>query len=664
MWGCGCSWTGSAERPGTEPARDGPVPVMRSGLRRAVLLASLLAGVALRPAPALARGAPADTTPGARPDTAAAPDTSRGAVPDTTPGTAGDTAARRDTSRAAGSDTAQADSTRARKAPPFPEALEPSDPALAVDVHTWDRSQILASASQSLLDFLEWEVPGLTALRVGYFGGPHVVQDGVLGPGFLQVVVDGRQLDPLEGSTLDLLRIALVQVERIRVVRGAGRLRIEVTTLHHGREPAYSSIQGGTGRPSLNLVRGAFANGLGRHVQLAAAGDFMEVTGGPTPANGTDGWARVGWMPEGGKVGLEVRGRSQSLERTVVENTKFTRTELAVHGRADLASWLQADAWGARERRSPDTTAAATGPAPTVTDDQASLSLTAAGEGGFGRAVVRARSGSAYPSLEGQVEGGFGPLPWLRVSATARTASWKPFRTTSAEVAVRAEPHLPGSLGLVLHGSAATGSRGVPRPLSGAGPDSLSFDALAGSAELTLGPYALAGRGTWQRLSRQLPFGFAFDSALSAGPGTTVGGFEGRLEGPLIPVAALADRVRVRGVWRRNVRMSGGSLRYLPGDQAFGEVEFRDAFFQNSLHLRLAFGLTYRGVTATASPGHDGTELLPSQTLALGRAEIRIDRFRIWWVGRDFEEIDTGDIAGIPHPLAPNVVGVTWEWSN
>ncbi|HKK07633.1 MAG TPA: hypothetical protein VKA44_01975, partial [Gemmatimonadota bacterium] len=241
---------------------------------------------------------------------------------------------------------------------------------------------------------------------------------------------------------------------------------------------------------------------------------------------------------------------------------------------------------------------------------------------------------------------------------------WSPFRTRSAELSVRAQPRLPGSLRLVLHGSAATGSRGVPRPLLAGGPDSVSFDALAGSAELRLGPYTFGGRGTWQRLSRQLPFAFGFDSALSAGPRTTVGGFEGSVEGPLLPVDGLTDRVRVRGTWRREVRMSGGALRYLPGDQAFGEVAFRDAFFENSLHLSVGFGLTYRGAMATASPGRDGTELLPAQTLAVGRAEIRIDRFRIWWVGRDFQQIDVGDIAGIPHPLAPNVVGVTWEWSN
>ncbi|HKK08013.1 MAG TPA: Plug domain-containing protein, partial [Gemmatimonadota bacterium] len=353
---------------------------------RAAVLAGVLAGLVLAPGSVLARPPAArDTVPGAPPDTSGAhSDTVPAAAPDTVPG---DTV-RADTVHADSvpADTARADTAAAPEAPPFPEELEPSATALAVDVHTWDRSQILASASQSLLDFLEWELPGLTALRVGYFGGPHVVQDGALGAGFLELVVDGRPLDALEGSTPDLLRISLAQVQRIRVLRGADHLRIEVTTLHHGREPAYSSIQGGAGRPSLNVIRGAFANGLGSHVQLAGAGDFLDVSGGPTPANWTDGWAKVSWMPSGGRVGLEVRGRSQSVERTLLDDEKFSRSQLEIHGRADPASWLQVDAWAARERRTPD----ASDSLPTVTDDQGSLTLTAAGSTAFGRATVLA----------------------------------------------------------------------------------------------------------------------------------------------------------------------------------------------------------------------------------------------------------------------------------
>jgi len=663
VWACGCSWTGSVGLRRADPGRAGRVRSARTTLLRLLIPIGALAVLALGAAPASARprgtsgfalAAAGDTTPPADTTGRAPADTTRGAPADTTAS---------DTTRAAADTTAAGDTTAA-EAPPFPAAVEPPDAALGAEVRSWDRTQILASSAESLLGFLEWELPGLTGLRVSYFGGPHLALDGVLGPGFVRVLVDGRELDPLEGRTPDLTRIPLVQIERLRVIRGADRLRIEVTTLSHGRGPAYSSIQGGTGRPSLNLIRGAFANGWGSHVQFAGAGDFLDVTGGPTPASWTDGWARVGWMPGGGHVGIEVRGRSQSVERTPTGvSDKFSRTDVALHGRADLGPGVQLDAWAARTRRTPDAGAATSDTVPTVTDDQGTLSLTAAGDRAFGQAVLRARSGDARPRVEGEVSAGVGPAPWLRLSAGARTASWSAFTTRSAEVAVRVEPRPSAALGLVLTGSAATGTRGVPRPLAGTA-DSVSFDALAGSAQLRLGPYTLTGRGTVQKLGRQLPLGFAFDTALAAGPAATVGGFEGGVEGPLIPVPVLADRVRVRGVWRRESLLSGGPLRYVPGNRALGVVEFRDAFFDRSLHLRLAFGATYRGPMATGVPGQAVTDLLPGQSLAIGRAEIRIDRFRIWWVGHDFGEIDAGDIAGIPHPLAPNVVGITWEWSN
>lgn len=686
MWGCGCSWTGSEALRRAERARP-PAGRRRSGgpagARTLVAVAVVLVALGLTTAPGWAAPraeapprparealASSDTTPPVVPDTTPpqATDTTKAELPatavpeaDTVPPTTSDTLA------AARRDSAAADTTRPT-APPFPEGLEPAPSVRALETRTWDRSDLMATSSRSLLDFLEWEVPGLTTIRAGYFAGPHLALDGLFGPGFVRVTIDGRQLDPLEGSAVDLFRIALVQVARITMVRGADGIQIDVTTLHHDEGPAYSSIEGGTGRPSLNTVRGAFANGIGTHVQLAAAGDFMQVQGGQTPSSWTDGWAKVDWMPFGKSVGLEVRGRSQSVERNIEGNEKFSRTDVDLHGRADLAPWLQVDAWAGRSRRSPSSSSSAlsgtSAPAvPVVTDEMGSLAITAAGGSGFGRAAFRARNGSAYPTIQGEFEGGLGITSWLHVEVGGDVATWDRFETRSARLALSITPHMTGPVGVVLRGSAARGSRGVPRPLS-LSSDSLTFDALAGSAGIRLGPYSLTGRGTWQRLSRQLPFGFGFDSALAPGAGATVGGFEGRADGPLIPFGALASRVRVRGWWRHEVRLSGGALRYVPGDEAFGAIEFRDSFFQDNLHLRAEFGALYRGVMATSRPGQSSAELLPAQTLTLGRAEIRIDRFRIWWAGHDLGMMDFGDVAGIPHPLAPNLVGVTWEWSD
>ncbi len=597
----------------------------------------VLPGGSARAAPALVR---ADTVP---PDTLAAPSARADTLPaDTLP-----------------ADTTGADTT-AHKAPPFPAALEWPDSLGSASVRSWDRDALIAADPQNLLDFLEREMPGVTGLSAGYFAGPFVAMDGEFGPGFVQVIVDGRELDPLEGGTVDLRRVSLIGAERLRVLREAGSLRIEITMISHDRGPAYSRLEAATGRPAVNTVRGVFTNGIGTHVQLAGAGDFLDVAGAPTPAHRLDGWARVGWVSGGGHVGIEVRGRSESVESTVLSDQKFSRSEAYLHFRADLAPWLQADGWAGRSARSPDATS---GSGPTTADRRGLVSLTAV-PGPFSmRATFEGHTGTLYPRFRGALRSGWSLKSWLHADAGASWSSWTRFRTHSGRAGLAVKPRTAGAVGLTLRGSAVAGTRGVPYPLQGTA-ESVGFDALDGTATLQLGPYTLEGRGIWQKLSRQLPLGFAFDTTLGPTQGSTVGGFEGRVHGPPIPAGVLRDHLEVSGVWRHLGRLSGASLRYVPPDLAYGEVAVHGDLFQNNLHVTAALGASYRAAMATSRPQQSGAGFLPARTLALGRVEIRIERFRFWWVGHDLGLIDEGDIVGLPHPLGVNLVGVSWEWSN
>jgi hypothetical protein len=627
---------------------------------RAPAVLGAFAGALASLAPVPAIGAPAHPSPASASRAVPAVGQSAGPGRDTVPRDTvpADTTVSADT--VAGDTTASASDSIARpEAPPFPAELEPPDSLSSATVRSWDREALLAAAPQSLLDFLEHEEPGLTGLSADYFAGPFVALDGVFGAGFVHVIVDGLEMDPLEGGIVDLRRVSLIQVERLRVVREAGSARIEITTISHGKGPAYSRIEAGTGRPSLNTVRGVFANGLGAHVQMAGAGDFLDVAGAPYPAHRLDGWGRLSLMPGSGRIGIEVRGRSESIDRQPFGLESFSRGEAYLHARADLASWLQADGWAGRSTRSAD----ASSGAPAVTARQAALTLTAVPGKAYARASLRARNRPSRPTVEGRLESGLSLNDWLRVEAGGQWSSWRRFKARSGRVGVAVRPRLGGVLDLTLRGSAAAGSRGVPSPAAGTA-DSITFDALDGVAELRLGPYRLEGRGVWQKVSRQLPFGFAFDSALAAAPGATVGGFEGRADGPAIPVGVLEEHLHFTGVWRHMGRLSGASLRYVPSDLAYGEIALESDLFQNSLHLTMAFGASYRAAVATARPGQSGSELLPSRTLALGRVEIRIDRFRLWWTGHDLGLLDAGDFAGVAHPLGVNLVGVSWEWSN
>jgi hypothetical protein len=628
-------------------AAHGPTASGVLGVLAGILIGLAPGAAVATPSPAGAGTAMVDTVPPA--DTATHADTA--SAQDTVPATG---------PRPAGTDTSTAADTTARpEAPAFPAALELPDSLRTVSVRSWSREELIAAAPQNLLDFLERQMPGLMGLSAGYFAGPFVAMDGAYGPGFVAVIVDGRELDPLGGGMVDLRRISLISVDRLSVAREAGSVRIEVTTVSHGEGPAYSRLEAATGRPSLNSVRGVFANGIGAHLQMAGAGDFLDVAGGLTPAHRLDGWARVAWMPTGGRVGFEVRGRSESIERTILGQEKFSRGELFLHGRADLTGWLQADGWAGRSTRRPD---ASTGGIE-ISDRQAALTLTALPGPASVRAAFRAWSGPSRPRMEGSLEAGVALNRWLRLEAGGDWTSWADFDAHTERLGVLVHPHTGGAIGLSLRGSVASGSRGVARPLQGTA-DSVGFDAFEGVADLRLGPYRLEGRGTWQKVSRQLPFGFAFDSALAPAAGATVGGFESRVEGPALPVGVLSDRLTFVGVWRHSNRLAGAGLRYVPADVAYGEIALRGDLFQDNLHILMAFGGSYRSAMATSRPGQAGVVLLPARSLALGRVEIRIDRFRLYWEGHDLGLVNSADFEGLVHQGGVNVVGVSWEWSN
>ncbi|NNK49466.1 MAG: Plug domain-containing protein, partial [Gemmatimonadetes bacterium] len=118
--------------------------------------------------------------------------------------------------------------------------------------YEWDRDTILRSNAMTLQDLLSELVPGFTALRTTWFGGPHYAIQGVLGAGFLSVCMDGRELTTLDAGQVDLTRIALASVESVRVRRRADGWVAEVTTLRRAERAAYSRITGGTGDPGLS----------------------------------------------------------------------------------------------------------------------------------------------------------------------------------------------------------------------------------------------------------------------------------------------------------------------------------------------------------------------------------------------------------------------------
>ena len=166
------------------------------------------------------------------------------------------------------------------------------------------RDRILQSNALTLLELLE-EYPGFMPLRATWFGGPHQVMAGGLGPAFLTVRVNGREVTTMDGGQPDLTRFPLAYLQRVRLVRANAGWVVEITTLAREKRDAYSRIEGGTGDPGLSRLRLVFDNGLGRSFRVAASADLVDVTSDHS-SNDFDFFGLVEWVPVRARVHVSV----------------------------------------------------------------------------------------------------------------------------------------------------------------------------------------------------------------------------------------------------------------------------------------------------------------------------------------------------------------------
>lgn len=592
---------------------------------------------------------------------------------------------------AAPADTVQADTsaTGAGEGPAssFPDRLEAGTDRTAAHVETWTRDDLLDSSAHSLQDFLLDHASGVLPLRAGFFFGPHQLADGPWTAGGVRIVVDGRELPPLASGQADVSRISLATLERIRLVRRAGGTVLEVTTLDHEGDEAYSRISAGTGQPGADGIRGLFTNAAGQDFTVQGAVDHLNVGVGEMSGNRLDAWAKLSWMPGAGGTGVEVIWRSEAVERTLRDSTvELDRGELFLHGRTILADGLQADAWVGRTTRDPrpaffpeEMTPSDTLPPDSVGSDslpgdmdeagpesfdvrQLAGSLTYRGEDLFLRASGGTLEGKGTPDFEGELRGSvrLGPLV---AEGGLEAASWERVSTSawSGGIAYR-----PGWWeGAALRVEAVTGSRAIPRPERAVG-DSLvqDYDAISAGTELELGPYRLSGTVARKNLDRQLPFGGFFDRTLPATGEISLTDLEARVEGPLIPLGFFGDHLTLRGFWRssRPADEEGASPYYLPETLARGEGLFRHTFFEDNLEVRLVGRVVHRDVMITAGSGEDGLVTLPAETTFRSEVVIRIDTFRIWWRTDNLSGVEQRDFGELVFPATRNVFGVRWEF--
>jgi len=596
----------------------------------------------------------------------AEPDTA-GAVPDTVP-TPGDTAA--------------ADTIPRAFLPglSFPERPGDRAETAASEVRTWERSDLLDTSALTLADFLQDRAAGVHVLRAGYFFGEHHLMDGLAGPAGVRVLVDGIEMLPLAGGQPDLSRISLVAVDRIRLERRAGETLLRIELNEHPGGEAYSRINAGTGQPAADLVRGVFTNGAGRSVTVTGAVDHLNVDAGEGEGRRLDAFASASWMPFGPDFGVRVRWKNESVERTRAGTTEeFSRRDLGLRMRADVAEGVQLEAWGATARRDPQPPFLPTPPVeepppgeepvpgeepepPELSADQLGARFTVRTGGARLEGRYARIDAEGMPEGRGGLEGGvrLGPLV---ADASYGWTSWDGFSTSvlSGGLALR-----PGGFPASLRVSGATGSRAVALP-GRAVADSAryDFDAIGAGADVELGPYRIGGSVHRRTQERHPSFGGSFDRLLPPGPEVEATFLTGRFAGPIVPFGFLRDRLRVDGFWRSASFADESSLPYyVPRELGRGEVYVHDRFFEDNLEVRLALRAERRGEMATARPGSDQPVLVEPRTVLGTDLLIRIDVFRIWWRVENLRSGEHRDFADLPYPTRRNVFGVRWEFFN
>lgn len=554
--------------------------------------------------------------------------------------------------------------------PPIPEPRPPDEddfqrfplrllPAAAATtpVYVCDRECLLDSPWLTLAELVSTVTPGLLPVRAGWFSGPHHLVQGLGGAGTVRLSVDGRDLLPLESGQADLLRISLVQLDEVRVYRRADGVVVDVSTRRHERPTAYSRITGGSAQPRGELLRGIFTNRWGRQFLVGAAFDLVDLQEEGRPHDRFDFWGRLSWVPDTDRTGLELDYRSQSLGRVAADTVDLGRRDLVLRGRTRLGDDVEVEAVAGRsELQEGDERIRRT--------LEAGLSLAAR----LNRVEVvgsaRLYDGEGLPSGALRGRTGIQLSDGLSLDVGAEVSSWPEFTAAEGRAALALE--VDAGLPLLLGLDGATGRRGVPRPTIQEA-DSVSYDAAAAAVETALGPYRLRGRGSWERTSRHLSLGAAFDRQVAPRGETELLAWEVGLEGPVLPVGAIVPGLSTmtgQGYWRFQEPVGGEDRLYVPRHLAGGRLLFVDHFFEENLEIRLAADVLYRGAHLAAGSGRMEPVALPRQTLFFGHFQARIAGFRLFWKFLNPAALTLTEVADVPIPRQVNVFGIHWEFLN
>lgn len=345
----------------------------------------------------------------------------------------------------------------------LPAVPRPVPPGWETGVWEWDREGLLSTRAINLAELLQ-EVPGVTPIRAGDFGAPTTVTASGLGPGRIRVFLDGAELAPLDGGVVDLARVALVGLDRVRVLRRPGELRIELIGLQVVDPRPMSLLEVGTGDLQTNLFRGTFVHPTALGGNVVVALDRIDTEGPQREEEGASFGAHLRhtlFRGDRGGVAWEFRRMTSRRPDGLFVPEDIVRTDWNVRGRYQVWGDAVVDVFYHRSSLGVDEDRDGEGADTLITADarsQIGVRLAVDRGAWWAEGELRRHGGPGWPESAQALRGGTVLAGWLGASAEVERQAWD----GASGVTVHGRMWTNPFLGVSLYAEAESGRRAVP----------------------------------------------------------------------------------------------------------------------------------------------------------------------------------------------------------
>ena len=580
----------------------------------------------------------------------------------------------------------------------FPLRPDPVPARWATGIWEWDREGLESTRAITLLELLE-EVPGVIPLRGGDFGQPQAATAFAAGAGRVRIFVDGSELPPLDGGVVDLSRTGLGGLDRVRVERRPGELRVYLYPHRFSDTRPYSFLEVGTGDLNTNLFRGAFAHPNALGGTIAVTLDRIDTHGARREEPGASTGVSVRHaIFRGDRLGLawDLRRMSSRRPDELWRPASLQRTDLAARARYTWAPWLQGGLFVQRSGLSesggdapPGTQARGEPVVNTEARTQLGVHASAVRENWWADAAYTRRGGPGWASSVQAVRIG-GSLPAFGgASAGIERQEWEERGgTESRHGRLWTRP----VLGIALFGEIEDGTVGVPfwvappvpadsvpaEPGTGTGrpepppalpPDSTEADArpavterraMRGGIEFRRGSLAAGAAYLVMEADSLHPLGLPTDRDAPATAPPRVTGFEVSATLPLSPLMTGLSISGSAQFWEE-----GAVWRYLPRRIYHARLAYHRTFRERqNLELWTDIGARGRDPMQIPSPA-DAPETAPFQQSWFARIQIRVSSVRLFILVDNLSvRKENQDYPDRVQPRIRSMYGIRWTLWN